>query len=108
MDHRLLASAAFTVPKLVGAAYLVYLGIAAFRHRHDVVRAMQRSAEGRRIGAARSVAIALVLDSVWALAAGSARDRFASSPRRIAAVGGAGGLAMIGLGVGVAATGSSQ
>ncbi|WP_226368228.1 LysE family translocator [Pseudonocardia sp. ICBG162] len=146
------SAAAFTVLKLVGAAYLVYLGIAAFRHRHDVVRAMQRSAgDARRVGPARRVvdglvvgvlnpksvvffvaflpqfvdargpvvtqilllgaffvAIGLVLDSVWALAAGSARAWFASSPRRIAAVGGAGGLAMIGLGVGVAVTGSSQ
>lgn len=146
------SAAAFTVLKLVGAAYLVYLGITAFRHRHDVVRAMQRSAgDARQVGPARSVvdglvvgvlnpksvvffvaflpqfvdargpvatqilllgaffvAIGLVLDSVWALAAGSARAWFASSPRRIAAVGGAGGLAMIGLGVGVAATGSSQ
>ncbi|MFE6580793.1 LysE family translocator, partial [Streptomyces rochei] len=33
------------------------------------------------------------------------RDWFARSPRRLSAVGGAGGLAMIGLGVTVAVTG---
>lgn len=49
--------------------------------------------------------IALVLDSVWALAAGSARDWFARSPRRLALIGGSGGLVMIGLGVSLAVTG---
>jgi threonine/homoserine/homoserine lactone efflux protein len=49
--------------------------------------------------------IALASDSVWGLAASTARDWFARSPRRLAAVGGAGGVAMIGLGVTVAATG---
>lgn len=51
------------------------------------------------------VAIALVSDSVWGLAAGTARAWFARSPRRLSMVGGAGGLTMIGLGVGVALTG---
>lgn len=50
-------------------------------------------------------AIALVCDSSWALAAGSARAWLARSPRRLAAVGGAGGLAMISIGVGLALTG---
>jgi threonine/homoserine/homoserine lactone efflux protein len=49
--------------------------------------------------------IAFVLDSVWAVAAGTARQWLARSPRRLALIGGAGGLTMIGLGVGVAATG---
>lgn len=49
--------------------------------------------------------IALVLDSCWALAAGTARQWLSSSPRRLAAIGGAGGLVMIGLGVSLAATG---
>ncbi|TDB95116.1 LysE family transporter, partial [Actinomadura sp. 7K534] len=49
--------------------------------------------------------IALLSDSVWGVAAGTARAWFARSPRRLAAVGGAGGLLMIGLGVTVAATG---
>lgn len=45
------------------------------------------------------VAIALVFDSVWAMAAGSARDWLARSPDRLAAVGGVGGLVTMGLGV---------
>ena len=49
--------------------------------------------------------IALVLDSVWALAAGTVSQWLSSSPRRLAAVGGAGGLAMIGIGVSLAVTG---
>ena len=49
--------------------------------------------------------IAVVCDSVWGLAAATARGWFARSPRRLALVGGAGGLTMIGLGVTVAATG---
>jgi threonine/homoserine/homoserine lactone efflux protein len=49
--------------------------------------------------------IAVLSDSVWGLAAATARDWFARSPRRLTAVGGAGGLTMIGLGVTVAVTG---
>jgi threonine/homoserine/homoserine lactone efflux protein len=49
--------------------------------------------------------IALVSDSLWGVAAAGARSWFARSPRRIAAVGGFGGLTMIGLGVTVAVTG---
>lgn len=50
-------------------------------------------------------AIALTCDSIWGLAASTARDWFARSPGRLSAVGGVGGLAMIGLGVTVAVTG---
>lgn len=49
--------------------------------------------------------IAVVFDSAWGLVAASARSWFANSPRRLALVGGVGGLTMIGLGVTVAATG---
>lgn len=49
--------------------------------------------------------LALLCDSVWGLAAGTARAWFARSPRRLSAIGGAGGMMMIGLGVTVAATG---
>ncbi|RJL35409.1 LysE family translocator [Bailinhaonella thermotolerans] len=49
--------------------------------------------------------IALLLDGMWGLAASAARTWFGRSPRRMAALGGAGGLAMIGLGVTVAFTG---
>jgi threonine/homoserine/homoserine lactone efflux protein len=50
-------------------------------------------------------AIALVLDSGWAAVAGTARQWLVASPRRLALIGGTGGLVMIGLGVSVAATG---
>ena len=52
-----------------------------------------------------SIAIGLVSDTTWALAAGGLRAWFARSPRRFALVGGAGGLAMIGVGISVAVTG---
>jgi threonine/homoserine/homoserine lactone efflux protein len=50
-------------------------------------------------------AIALVLDSLWAAVAGTAREWFVRSPRRMDLIGGTGGLVMIGLGVSLAATG---
>jgi threonine/homoserine/homoserine lactone efflux protein len=53
-------------------------------------------------------AVALVSDSTMGLAASAARSWFARSPRRLSLVGGAGGLAMIGLGVTVAATGRTD
>jgi threonine/homoserine/homoserine lactone efflux protein len=49
--------------------------------------------------------MALGLDSAWAAAAGTARQWLIRSPRRLALIGGAGGLVMIGLGVSVAVTG---
>src|SRR6516225_4066880 len=52
-----------------------------------------------------SSAIALASDSAWSLLAGTMRAWFARSPRRLELVGGAGGLAMIGLGLSVAVTG---
>jgi threonine/homoserine/homoserine lactone efflux protein len=52
-----------------------------------------------------SFAIALASDSAWSLVASTARSWFGRSPRRLELVGGAGGLAMIGLGISVAATG---
>lgn len=50
--------------------------------------------------------LAAVSDSAWGLAAGSARDWFARSPRRLRTVGGIGGATMIGLGVGLVAAGN--
>jgi threonine/homoserine/homoserine lactone efflux protein len=50
-------------------------------------------------------AIAFALDSLWAAAAGTARQWLARSARRLALIGGTGGLVMIGLGVSIAATG---
>jgi threonine/homoserine/homoserine lactone efflux protein len=52
-----------------------------------------------------SVSIGVVSDSAWGLAASGVRAWFARSPRRFALVGGAGGLAMIGVAVTVALTG---
>ncbi|MEW2619348.1 LysE family translocator [Streptomyces sp. NPDC048106] len=138
----------FTTLKLAGAAYLVYLGIKAWRRRGSLRDAFEESGRPER-GALRTLGegfvvgvanpktmvffaavlpqfvdraqgrvplqmlllglvfniIALVSDSVWGLAASAARGWFARSPRRLSAVGGVGGLAMIGLGVTVAATG---
>lgn len=51
------------------------------------------------------LAIALLSDSVWALAAGSARAWFGRRPERLATVGGLGGVVTIGLGVRLALTG---
>ncbi|MEV0361936.1 LysE family translocator [Nocardia fusca] len=46
--------------------------------------------------------IALVCDSAWALLASAARNWFARSPKRLEAVGGAGGALIVGLGASVA------
>lgn len=55
-----------------------------------------------------SIGIGLASDSAWGLAASSVRAWFARSPRRFRLVGGAGGLAMISVGVTVAVTGRSS
>ena len=139
--------ALFTVLKLAGACYLIYLGVQAIRHRRSLAEAL--GAEVERKTAARLVVdgftvgvtnpkvivffaamlpqfvdrqagdvpmqiimlgaifagIALISDSAWALAAGTARAWLASSPRRLALIGGAGGLAMIGIGTRLALSG---
>ena len=139
--------AAFTALKLFGAAYLIYLGVRAIRHRRDrtsatdVTLAPARTRrvlwEGFVVGATNPkmivflaaglpqfvdrdagqvpaqmlalgavvAVVALVSDSVWALAAGTARTWLARSPRRVETMGGAGGLAMIGVGAGLAVSG---
>jgi threonine/homoserine/homoserine lactone efflux protein len=51
--------------------------------------------------------IALVSDSAWALAAGTARHWFARSPRRISTLGTTGGIMMIGLGGALAFAGQA-
>lgn len=139
----------FIAVKLAGAAYLVWLGILAIRHRSALAAAMS-SGEGaaprggwralwdgavvgvtnpksyilfgailpqfvnRGAGAVPSqmlvlalvtVSLGLLTDSLWGLAASGVRTWFAKSPRRFALVGGAGGLAMIAVGVSVALTG---
>ena len=50
-------------------------------------------------------AIALISDSIWAIVAGTSLNWFARSPRRLATIGGAGGLAMIGIGATLAVSG---
>jgi threonine/homoserine/homoserine lactone efflux protein len=50
-------------------------------------------------------AMALAMDSVWGVTAGAVRSWFARSARRLDLVGGAAGLTMVGLGVGLAVTG---
>lgn len=52
--------------------------------------------------------LGVVCDIGWAVVAGSAREWLARSPRRLAAIGGTGGLAIAGLGVTVAVTGGND
>ncbi|MGH3450087.1 MAG: LysE family translocator [Haloechinothrix sp.] len=54
------------------------------------------------------VAIALVSDGTWGLAAGTARSWLARSPRRLRQLSAVGGLAMIGLGLRLATTGRND
>lgn len=107
----------FTALTLAGAAYLVHLGFAAgVAHFKTMVfcaavlpRFVDR-AQGRvplrvlLLGLVFNV-IAPASDSTWGLVASAARGWFARSPRRLSAVGGIGGLTLIGPGVTVAATG---
>ncbi|MFF0455958.1 LysE family translocator [Nocardia africana] len=139
----------FTAVKLVGATYLIYLGVQAIRRRAELaeaftaeVPALRRGSvtmarDGLVVGFANPKSVVflaallpqfvdpdhgwvpgqmlvlglciplfgLIFDSTWALTAGAARAWFARSPRRLAAVGGAGGLVMIGLGTSLALTG---
>ncbi|GAA1849514.1 LysE family translocator [Pseudonocardia ailaonensis] len=136
----------FTVIKLGGAAYLVWLGVQAFRHRGDLVAALgEPGAPADRRVFLQGVVVGFtnpkplvffvavlpqfvgenapnpglqllvfgllfcltgaVLDSTWGLVAGTARDWFATSPARLRRLGGAGGLVLIGMGVGLAVTG---
>lgn len=137
---------AYTAIKLLGAAYLIYLGIRAIRHRRAIREALERQASplsGRRtwwegfvvgitnpksavffaavlpqfvdrsaghataqmlvLGAIFTV-IALGSDAAYGVTAGAVRSWFARSARRLELVGGAAGLTMVGLGVGLALT----
>ncbi len=136
----------YTLLKLAGAAYLIYLGLQAIRHRRSLTAntaATTMPTQNRKVlregfvvgltnpkmiiflaaalpqfvdrGAGQLplqmlllgllvAVIALASDSLWALAAGTARSWFADSPRRIELLGATGGLAMIGIGASLAAT----
>ncbi|MFE7113633.1 LysE family translocator [Streptomyces sp. NPDC057575] len=146
------SAAMFMGVKLAGAAYLVYLGVQAFRHRKEMRAADMEAPAGERRGDLRTVldgifvgvtnpkgvvffaavlpqfvdhsagqvplqmmvlglvpvAIGMITDTLWGLGASAARSWFARSDRRLSMIGGAGGFAMIGLGVAVAATGRAD
>ncbi|HEU5416962.1 MAG TPA: LysE family translocator [Streptosporangiaceae bacterium] len=137
----------FTVIKLAGAAYLIWLGVQAIRHRKSLSAAFSTAAaprgtfravrEGFTVGVTNpkafilfgavlpqfvnraaghvpeqmlllaliSITIGLASDSTWGVTASAVRTWFARSPRRLELVGGAGGLAMISVGLTVAVTG---
>jgi len=139
----------FTILKLAGAAYLVFLGVQAVRHRRSMAEALAKRVtpvpparamrDGFLVGATNPKTIvflmialpeftdrtpghlpvpaqmlvlgalfpliALLLDSAWATAAGTARQWFTRSQHGISLIGGTGGLVMIGLGISIAATG---
>ena len=138
---------AFTVLKFAGAAYLVYLGVQAIRHRHELGSMLQSTSaiarsrlvvlDGFVVGVTNpksvvffaailpqfvttanghvtsqllvlglvAIGAALLCDSLWALFASWAREWFTRSPRRLAALGGTGGVVMLGLGTQLALTG---
>lgn len=140
------SAVAYTVLKVVGAAYLVYLGVKAFRHRRQLRDAFERQlapVSGRRtfvegfvvsvtnpksmvffaavlpqfvdraagsptlqmvVFGAVFALIALGSDAVWGVVAGSVRAWFVRSTRRLELLGGAAGVTMVGLGVGLALT----
>lgn len=136
----------FTVLKLMGAVYLVYLGVQTVRSRGALSAALEGPAgpadrslfwQGVVVGVTNPkvliffaavlpqfvdsgagsptsqmlvlgllfAVIAATLDSIWGLAAGTARAWFATSPTRLRRVGGIGGVMMIVMGAGLALTG---
>jgi len=142
------SDAVFTTVKLLGAAYLVYLGVRNIRQRKSIAALFTPAAtaepkplrrivrEGFFVGATNPkgvlmftailpqfivrsqghvtlqlallgsicVAIGILSDGAWALAAGSARQWFGRSPRRLERMTGAGGAMLIALGFGLAVT----
>jgi len=142
--------AVFTVIKLAGAAYLIYLGVQAVRHRRSLAEALDAVVvkkstlrilrDGFLVGVTNPkvvvffaavlpqfvdrgaghvplqmlllglvfIGIAVASDGTWALVAGTARAWLGRSPRRLELIGGAGGLAMIGIGASLAITGGKD
>ena len=139
------STTAYTAIKLVGAAYVVWLGIQAIRHRSDARAALSAQADAAtpdtrgpshalRVGLVVGLTnpktvlffvaflpqftnasaghtglqiallgvifgvLAIASDSIWAIAAGKARDWLARKPKRLDTVGASGGVMMIGLG----------
>jgi threonine/homoserine/homoserine lactone efflux protein len=137
----------YNVLKYCGAAYLVWLGIKAFRHRRELTGVLDAVVEPK--AAARIIregyvvgitnpkvvvffsavlpqfvdrdrggvtaqmfallvvfaSIGLLSDGAWGLLAGTVRHWFAGSPKRLERLVGAGGIAIVGLGVRLAVTG---
>lgn len=133
----------FTIVKVLGAAYIAFLGVQAIRHRNQkadtAATVVSRRGpwltlwEGFVVGVtnvktiiflvavlplfvdhstggipgqilllgAVFVVVALTSDSIWALVAGSAREWFGRSPKRMAGLSATGGVMMIGLGASV-------
>lgn len=144
------SATAYTVLKVVGAAYLVWLGVQAIRHRRALAEAFEAgvpltapSLHAVRAGYVVGVTnpktvvffaallpqfvvqtapvltqlvalgavfavLAVLMDGTVAVAASRAREWFASSPKRMERVGGAGGLMMVGLGTGLVLTGRAD
>jgi threonine/homoserine/homoserine lactone efflux protein len=142
----------FHVLKLVGAAYLVYLGVEAVRRRKEFLDQSPAGLSGASMPWRRAIrqgyvvgvsnpkaymilaavlpqfvdrgaghiqvqllllgllafGIGMVSDSTWAIVASQLRSWFVREPRRGEAMGAVGGLSMIGLGVGLAATGDPR
>lgn len=142
------SATAYTVLKLVGAGYVIYLGVQAIRHRADARLALAAPGGARPTSARRAVwtgfvvgatnpktivffaaflpqftndaapaapqllflgllfgVLALCQDSILALVASQARTWFSREPRRLDHLSVTGGLAMIGLGAGLALEG---
>jgi len=141
----------FTVMKLIGAAYLVYLGLGSIRHRKATAVEMTGQSttpiparriirEGFVVGASNPkglviftailpnfinrgagditlqlatlgaicVLVALLSDSCWALASGSARQWLGRSRKRLEWMSAGGGTIMVALGVGLALSGRKR
>ncbi|MEP6815035.1 MAG: LysE family translocator [Marmoricola sp.] len=141
------SATAYSLLKVIGAVYVVWLGIRAIRHRGDARLALDApvatpARRGRSLWTGFVVGVTnpktivffvaflpqfvnevaghtgaqltmlgllfggmcIASDSVWALAAGKARDWFARNPKRLDALGLTGGVMMIGLGTTLAVT----